>query len=48
MCYTVILCIGNISFSGLGRCDIVKRNTYLVFLPFSGTDLLKPLEFPKW
>ena len=24
----------------------IGRNTYLVFIPISGTELLKPLEFP--
>lgn len=32
---------------GLGRCDIaIYDKRYLVFVPFAGTKLLKPLEFP--
>lgn len=26
---------------------VIYKNIYLVFIPFSGTELLKPLEFPK-
>ena len=34
-------------FKGMIFCFIIK-NTYLVFVPFSGTEFVKPLEFPKW
>ena len=29
-------------------CDTVTYKTYLVFIPIPGTEILKPLKFPKW
>lgn len=35
--------------SQMGECDmVIYSKTYIfVFVPFSGTDILRPLEFPK-
>lgn len=45
------LCLRSVSPSTIENTFVILRfmirNIYLIFVPISGTELLKPLEFPE-